>query len=110
MVSGVQIVKENGIPVAAVLPWNEYKRLSALDTTKESPGIPHAVMEKVVGGCCPVKAWRLHLKMTQKQAAQKIGISQAAYAQMENVRKNRTETLKKITEAFGLDFDQMDMI
>ena len=74
----VQIVKSDGVPVAAVLPWNEYQRLLALTPTEKNmaPGIPHAVVEMVVAGNSPIKAWRRYLGLTQVQAAAKIGVTQ----------------------------------
>ncbi|MDR0932148.1 MAG: helix-turn-helix domain-containing protein [Victivallales bacterium] len=112
MTTDVQIVRSAGVPVAAVLPWSEYTRLVALDKpSKEiTAGIPHKVVEMVVSGDSPIKAWRRHLGLTQVQAAEKIGVTQGAYAQMEKTRKSQDATLRKVAAAFGIDFDQLDMI
>lgn len=109
MIADVQIVKQDGVPVAAVLPWNEFKRLAALDEPL-SEGIPHAVVERVIAGETPVKAWRKYLDMTQNEAAEKLGISQGAYAQLEKAAHHQESTLKRIAHAFGIDFDQIDMV
>ena len=112
MIADVQIVRNDGVPVAAVLPWREYKRLVALDDSSKvmTAGIPHKVVEMVVSGDSPIKAWRRHLGLTQVQAAAKIGVTQGAYAQMEKTRKSQEATLRKVAAAFTIDFDQLDML
>ena len=107
----VQIVKSDGVPVAAVLPWNDYQRLLALTPTEinMAAGIPHAVVEMVVAGNSPIKAWRRYLDLTQVQAAAKIGVTQGAYAQMEKTRNSQKATLQKVAKAFDIEFDQLDM-
>lgn len=109
MIADVQIVRQNGVPVAAVLPWAEFRRLAALDDPKTA-GIPQAVVELVLAGNSPVKAWRKHLGLTQKAAAEKIGMTQGAYAQIEKARNHQPATLQKIAAAFGIEFDQIDMV
>ena len=113
MIPGVQIVKDGaGAPVAAVLPWNEYARLAALDGEKaeEVGNIPHDVVSMVMDGDSPIKAWRRYLNLTQAQAAEKIGVSQSAFAQMEKAQNSQEATLRKAATAFGIDFDQIDMV
>jgi len=73
-------------------------------------GIPNEVVGMVVDGDSPIKAWRKHLGLTQVQAAKKLGISQGAYAQMEKTRRSQEATLHKVAAAFGIEFDQIDMI
>ena len=48
--------------------------------------------------------------MTQAAAAGKIGITQGAYAQIEKAKNNQEATLHRIAAAFGIEFDQLDMI
>ncbi len=112
MINGVQIIRDNGNPVAAVLPWSEYKRLLAIaePEANKSAGIPHEVVSMVVDGDTPIRAWRHYLGLTQVQAARKIGISQGAFAQMEKVRNSQEATLRKVAAAFEIEFDQLDMI
>nr|DAI26805.1 MAG TPA: helix-turn-helix domain protein [Caudoviricetes sp.] len=111
MISGLQIVKNNGIPVAAVLPWAEYEKLvaEAMPQKKEKT-IPHEVVEMVVDGDSPIRAWRKYLHMTQAEAAEKMQISQSAFAQMEKVRKSQKTTLRNVAKAFGLAFEQLDLL
>ena len=55
-----------------------------------------------------VKAWRVHLGMTQAEVAEKAAISQAALSQMEkSENKLRTATLEKLAGAIGLSVEQL---
>nr|WP_269764190.1 helix-turn-helix transcriptional regulator [Desulfobacula toluolica] len=55
-----------------------------------------------------IKAWRVHLGMTQKQVAGKAGITQAALSQMERTeQENKTSTLEKLALAMGLSVEQL---
>lgn len=83
------------------------------DTNHDIPGvtpckIPHTVVSAVVDGAVPMVAWREHLRLTQAEVAARMGVSQAAYAQMEAVKRPRKTTLAKISVALGLDIEQLD--
>lgn len=55
-----------------------------------------------------IKAWRIHLGMTQKAVAEKAGITQAALSQMERAENtNRTATLEKLAAAMNLAVEQV---
>ena len=58
-------------------------------------------------GASPMAAWREHLGLTQAEVAARIGITQAAYAQMERAKQPRTATLEKVSEAMGLELEQL---
>lgn len=71
--------------------------------------IPHEVIEAtVLNGATPIKAWREHLRLTQSDIAQRLGISQPAYAKQENSSKLRAATVAKIARALGLHLAQLD--
>jgi len=59
-------------------------------------------------GLSLVRAWREHLGLTQEEVARRMGVTRPAYAQMEakGVRP-RVPTLKKIAEAFGVEWEQV---
>jgi DNA-binding XRE family transcriptional regulator len=98
------ILGEDGKPVFVVVPYNEFRRMSGAFT----PGtIPHAVVSAVVDGATPLAAWREYLRVTQAEVAARMGISQAAYAQMEAAKRPRKATLAKIAAALGLDVEQL---
>ncbi|SUX30702.1 type II toxin-antitoxin system HicB family antitoxin [Chromobacterium vaccinii] len=70
--------------------------------------IPHAVMQAVVDGVTPVKAWREYLNLGHADVAGRLGISQSAYSQQEASDKLRKSSLEKIAGALGLALEQLD--
>ncbi len=52
-------------------------------------------------------AWREHFGLAQAEVATRIGITQAAYAQMERVKQPRKATLEKVAAALGLEVEQL---
>ena len=58
-------------------------------------------------GVSPMAAWREHFSLTQAEVAARIGITQAAYAQMERVKQPRKATLAKVADAMGLQTEQL---
>jgi DNA-binding XRE family transcriptional regulator len=105
--NNVQIIKQNGIPVFAVIPYDDY--MAMLPEEAEQDSVPQKVAERAILNDMPlIKSWRLHLGLTQKEVAQKAGISQAALSQMERAENpNRTATLEKLAVALGLSVEQV---
>ena len=56
----------------------------------------------------PAIAWREYLQLTQEECAKKVGISQAAYSQLENSDKPRKTTRIKLATALGINPKQLD--
>ena len=110
----VQFIHHGGgdHPVAVVLSYEKYQQfLSLIGNTQEDddPGIPHEVVEMVVLKKMPLtRAWRKYLKLTQAEAAKRVGMSQAAFAQIEKAQKNHAETIRKVAAAFGISPAQLD--
>jgi DNA-binding XRE family transcriptional regulator len=103
--TNIQYIEQNGKPVFAVIPYDEYiKLLPSKEVT-----IPHEVVGLVIKkGMNLVKAWRTYLGITQSEIAKKAGITQAALSQMENTENTlRTATLEKLAKAMGLSVDQL---
>ena len=71
--------------------------------------IPNDVVEAMVmNGHSIVKAWRNYKKLSQKDVAGKMGITQAAFSQMEQLDANlRKDTIQKIADALGIRFEQI---
>ena len=101
-----QIIEKNGKPIFAVIPYEDYL---ALLPEENDETIPHEVAGLAIKKKMNLlKAWRTHLKMSQKDVAQKAGISQAALSQMERVdNEHRTATLVKLAKAMGVSVDQL---
>jgi DNA-binding XRE family transcriptional regulator len=58
-------------------------------------------------GVTPMAAWREHFGLTQAEVAARMGITQAAYAQVERVKQPRKVTLEKASAAMGLELEQL---
>jgi DNA-binding XRE family transcriptional regulator len=98
------ILGADGLPAFVVLPYAEFQRL----TEGFTPGtIPHAVVCAEVDGASATKAWREYLHLTQAEVAARMGVTQAAFAQMESAKRPRTVTLQKVADAMGLTLDQL---
>lgn len=101
------ILDSNGKPAFVVVPYAQFGALSRQRKTTHS-GVPNEVVHRVFErGLSPMAAWREHLGLTQASIAKKIGITQAAYAQMERAKKPRKVTLLKVARAMGLKQDQL---
>ncbi len=100
-----QIIEKDGKPVFAVIPYDEFLKL----TQDEEATIPHEVVGLIVKkGMNLVKAWRTHLGMTQAEVAKIACITQAALSQMEKTDNElRTATLEKLANAMGLSVEQL---
>ena len=103
--TNIQYIEQNGKPVYAVIPYDEYIKL----LPPEDVTIPHEVVGLVIKkGMNLVKAWRTYLGITQSEIAKKAGITQAALSQMEHTENTlRTATLEKLAKAMGLSVDQL---
>jgi DNA-binding XRE family transcriptional regulator len=96
-----------GIPVAVVVPYEEYAAAFADTAGQETtvpPTVPHEVAARVLKEqISPIRAWREYLGLTQAEVAARMEISQSAFAQMEALEsKPRMNTLTKIAAALGL--------
>jgi DNA-binding Xre family transcriptional regulator len=108
LINNVQIIKQAGKPAFAVIPYDDFVKLTGIEQKLEQETIPHAVVGLVIKNDWPlVKAWRKHLKMSQKSLAEKASISQPALSQMENSDNLRTSTLDKLAQAMGIAPEQL---
>lgn len=98
-----QIIKENGKPAFAVIPYKEFLRL-----VEPEPTIPHEVVSMTLReDMSLIKAWRKYLRLSQKEVAKRMGITQAGLSQIENSERHKPETLNHIAKALDLDLDQL---
>ena len=56
----------------------------------------------------PAIAWREYLQLTQEECAKKVGISQAAYSQLETSNNPRKTTRNKLATALGINPEQLN--
>ena len=94
----------DGKPAFVVVPYAEFVELYG----KDRDLIPNEVVGATVDGATPVRAWREHLRLTQAEVAQRLGISQPAYAKQENSTSLRPLTIAKISAALGITAQQLD--
>jgi DNA-binding XRE family transcriptional regulator len=99
------IVGKDGKPAFVVVPYDQFRRMKGGFTHGTVPNeIVNVAFER---GVSPMAAWREHLSLTQAEVAGRVGITQAAYAQMERVKQPRKATLEKVAAALGLEVEQL---
>ncbi len=99
------ILGEDGKPLFVVVPYEAFRKMRS----DEIHGlVPNAVVNRVFdAGVSPMAAWREQLRLTQSEVAVRMGITQAAYAQIEAGKRPRKTTLQKVAVAMGLDIEQL---
>ena len=99
------IVGADGKPAFVVVPYDQFRRMRGGFTQGTVPNeVVNLAYERSMS---PMAAWREHFNLTQAEVAGRIGITQAAYAQMERVKQPRKATLEKVAAALGLKIDQL---
>ena len=104
------IAGKDGKPEYAVIPFKVFQTLCnhKVREFNEKETIPHEVIKKIhLEDMSSIQAWREYLNLTQTEIAERMGISQAAYSQMETSKKNRKATLEKIAQAMDIDYLQL---
>ena len=114
----VQIIKRDGNPEWAVIPYKEYLRLvaeaemlqdvrdydailEAIEQGEET--IPSEVVYSILDGANPIRIWRKHRGLTQSQLSEAAGISKPYLSQLESgKRTGTTEVLTAIANALNL--------
>jgi DNA-binding XRE family transcriptional regulator len=119
----MQIIKKDGKPEWAVVPYEEYQRLVAAaemledvrdyDMAKEriTAGeelIPSEVTYAILDGQNPVRVWREYRQLTQQQLADMVEISKPYLSQIESGRRKGTATLlNRLAQALGVSIDDL---
>jgi DNA-binding XRE family transcriptional regulator len=103
-----QIIHKNGMPVFAVIPYDEYLKLTGKSSDADI-FFPHEVVKlNAIKGFSLIASWRKYKGLTQKQLAKKLNISQAALAQIEKPdSKPQQKTLQKIADALSVNIEQL---
>ena len=101
----IQTIKgPDGEPVFVVVPYHEFMRRFA----QEDSLIPHVVVSSTVDGASPMKAWREYLRLTQAEVAARMGVTRAAYAQVESTARPRKASIARVAAAFRITSEQLD--
>jgi predicted transcriptional regulator len=101
-----QIIKDpSGNPLYAVVPYIDFIHL----TRDYEPTIPNDVVWMTIDkGFSLARAWREYKGLSQETISVKMGISQAAYSQMESPKARlRKTTLEKIAAALEVGIGQL---
>src|SRR3990172_11028697 len=99
------IVGKDGKPAFVVVPYDQFRRMKGGFTHATVPNeVVNLAFER---GVSPMAAWREHFGLTQADVAARIGITQAAYAQMERAKQPRRATLDKVASALELEVEQL---
>lgn len=64
-------------------------------------------MPSLVSALWMGQAWREYLMRTQTDMAERMGISQAGYAQIEAAKRPRKATRQKAVDALGIKLEQL---
>jgi len=109
----VQILESNGLPTFAVIPFPQYqqicRKIEEHELELKADEVPHDVVKLSLGkGFSPAKAWRVYLRLTQVEAAERLGITQGALSQIENADSLKKETVDKLAAAYELYPEQLD--
>ncbi|ACA11664.1 helix-turn-helix transcriptional regulator [Xylella fastidiosa subsp. multiplex] len=109
LIESVQILRDaGGHPAFAVIPFSDYQALIKGEF-KVNPGIPAAVVDLAMDNTwSAARAWREHKQLTQIEVAQRMGITQGAYAQLEAKKSIRKSSREKIALALGIHESQLD--
>ena len=103
--TNIQIINgPGGQPAFVVIPYADY----VASRGAEKGLIPHDVISRAVDGATPTRAWREHLGLTQADMAERLGVSQSAYAQQEGRDRLRKSSREKIAAALGIEAAQLD--
>jgi DNA-binding XRE family transcriptional regulator len=100
------IVGADGKPAFVLVPYDQFRHRMTGGFADGS--VPNEVVNlSFERGVSAMAAWREHLGLTQAEVAGRIGITQAAYAQMDHVKQPRKATLAKVAAALGLEAEQL---
>lgn len=120
----VQIIRRDGKPEWAVVPYEtylqlveqaetlvdlrEYDRVKASLEKGEEELVPVEVVDALLQGENPIKVWREHRGISQAELASAVGISVPYLSQLEGGKRTGTiEVLNSIARALNLSLDDL---
>lgn len=121
-----QIIRSNGKPEYAVIPFDEYRQLladaemladvRAFDGARqalaagEDEMIPAKVVDRLLDGHNPVRVWREFRGLSAADLAIACGVTAAAISQIESgKRKSSVAMLKKLARTLNVDLETLAM-
>lgn len=91
-----------------VLPISEYESLVG-KRRNEADYVPEEIVSFVfINKMSPVRAWREYLGLTQKEVADRLGLTQSAYSKIELRKTIKHATRIRLAAALGIFEEQLD--
>ena len=118
----VQTIEKDGEPEYAVVPIEEYRRMVAAledaadiaaigrawDEDAAGETVPGEVVNTILDGASPLRAWRLYRGLTLEVLADRIGVSKGYLSQIEQGRKPGTlGVFRRLADALGVFIDDL---
>lgn len=114
--SRVQVIEKDGKPDFYVVPADIWERVREMVEDAEDAAdyaaavarddgvrYPSPVLQAMLDGASPLRAWREHKGMTLQVLADAAGVSRAYVSQIESAKRNgSTRTLKRLADALGV--------
>ena len=118
----VQTIEKDGEPEYAVIPIEEYRRMvAALEDAADVAAIERAwgedaagetvpgdVVNGILDGASPLRAWRTHRGLTLEVLAERIGVSKGYLSQIEQGRKPGTlGVFRRLADVLDVPIDDL---
>lgn len=119
-----QIIRKNGQPEYAVVPYGEYETLlqkaEALDDVaafdravreieeEQEEVVPADLVDRIGAGENRIRVWREYRALSQVALAERSGLSQSYIAMLERGSRNgTTENLSRLAQALKVDLEDL---
>lgn len=100
------ITGQDGLPAAVVIPYQDY--IENYPVFGDDITLPHEVVGYILQeDLTYVAAWRKYLGLTQSDMAERMGISQSAYSQIEASHNPRASTLTRVANAMDINVEKL---
>ena len=118
----LQIIEKDGIPLFAVLPMEHYLEMTsvlndldahaaidqALIDDRNGETVPGEVVDAILDGVSPLRAWRECRELTLESLADKVGVTKGHLSQIENRRKQGSlELFRRISVVLNVTIDDL---
>ena len=118
----VQIIRRNGQPAFAVIPFASYQEIlrtceddgdvQAFDRCREELAgeetIPDRVVRQLLDGEPPLYVWRTHRNLTLTELAERTGTTKTTLSSIENGKKQGSvELYRRIARVLDVSIDEL---
>jgi len=119
----IQIIKNNGAPEYAIVPFDEWEkiisRIEVMEDIRDARNISAAIaagvetfpadfVKRLSSGESRLKVWREYRKLTLAKLAKTCGVSIPAISQIENDKRTPSvDLLVKLSKALSCDMEDL---